>query len=322
MLSTMTFNIHCWVRGDDHLERMAKVLLFKKPDVIGFQELSNSPHSKWIDRLMAFPGISDIYDYIAQSRGDRTGETTAIFYNKQKFTPVEGSVRWLYCEHGIGCTCSECKGMTVAGCFEETNPDFNADGGIEKSGKDANGTDIYYRIVTYARLKRFEDGKEFVFLNTHVDTHVYSPNGHYETYQLQNRQIEIALNFAKGYIDKGYPVVMTGDFNSRVGWGVIDRIMDAGFLRAEEIAERTWGGEVVIKEENGKQIRHPSYDFYYTNHMHNRVRPCVGIDHIFIHTPNGCRVKTYEFCDQPITASNGITEFPSDHIPRIAYIDL
>lgn len=323
MLSTMTFNIHCWVRSDDHLERMAKVLLFKKPDVVGFQEMSNAAHSRWIDRMMAFPGIADLYGYVARSRGDGTGETTAIFYNKNKFTPVEGYVRWLYCDHGINCTCPDCKGMTVAGCFEDVNEGCTADNdGPDKNAKDANGQDIYYRIVTYAKLKRIEDGKEFVFLNTHVDTHIFSPNGKYATYQLQNKQIEYLLNFAKDHIDAGMPVILTGDFNARVGWGVIDRIMNAGFVRAEDIAERTWGGEVVIKEENGKQIQHPSYNFYYTNHMHNRVRPCVGIDHVFIHTPEKCRVRTYEFCDQPIVASNGIAEFPSDHIPRIAYIDL
>lgn len=301
-VTTMTFNIHNHVVTDDHLERIKESIKSTMPDVIGFQEMSDDSKHKWVQKLMADTEIYNTYGYVGESRGDVTGEQTTIFYKKDKFTVVESGVRWLYCEHGIQCKSSDCIGATIAGCFD----------GSEL--KDSANKDIYFRILTYAKLKRISDKKEFVFINTHLDTENFKPSNPqytYQKYERQNKQIEYVLNFAKTMTDAGYPVILTGDFNAKSSYQVVTNIKNAGFIQTQNTAYKTVGAEV----EDG----HKNDSYYYTNHQSIQVTPCVDIDHIFIYAED-CFVRTYTFCDEPIKTVlvNGVYEFPSDHIPRIA----
>lgn len=289
-VTTMTFNIHNWDTDAAHLKRIKQSVKSTYPDVIGFQEMSNQAGYKWVDQLLADTDIAATYAYFGQSCGDSTGEQCAIFYNKNKFELVEdeSGTRWLYCAHGVTCTKSDCMGSTVAGNFESTET-------------------TYYRVMTYVTLRYKSDpAKELVFINTHLDLYTFAASA-YGNSAVQNKQIDYILNFAKTLTDAGTPVILMGDFNARdqafgtlfvtPGSTVFSEIEDAGFVRAEDASAKIEGGEVTGYNGEGKKMS-------------------PGIDHIFIHAQSLYLLK-YTFCDDKIEV-NGVADYPSDHIPRIA----
>ena len=295
-ITTMTFNIRNWEQEtNNHLERL--ILTIKEadyPDVIGFQEMGTSPEQSgwdWCAKIMADAEIAACYNWAGMSRGDTTGESCIIFYKKDKFELLESQTRWLYCEHGVTCTNSNCTGKNVAGCFDGTSTNVG-------------GTTVYFRILTYVKLKRISDNQQFAFINTHLDTAGFNPGGTYPTGQRQNKQIEYVLNFAKTLTDAGCPVILTGDFNARTGSTPLTLIADAGFTRAQTAAYSTVGAEV------------PSNSSY-TYCGNGTTVPHQDIDHIFISAPNDVFIRQYTFCDQPVEYG-GSKSYASDHIPRIA----
>lgn len=293
-VTTMTFNIRNWEQQtNNHLERL--ILTIKAanyPDVIGFQEMGTSPEQKnwdWRAKIMADAEIAACYDYAGVSRGDTTGESCIIFYKKDKFELIETETRWLYCEHGVTCTSTACTGETTAGAL------------VTKSELDADDNDLYYRIVTYAKLKRKSDSQVFCFLNTHLEIDGYA-NNIYGARTIKNKQIQYLLNFAKTLTDAGYPVIVTGDFNASTNSTVLNSITNAGYIRTQTSAYHTVGAEV------------PSNSQY--TYCGNTTVPYKDIDHIFIHAEN-VFVRQFTFCDQPIEYG-GTKAYASDHIPRIA----
>lgn len=296
MITTMTFNIHNWNRSEAKLERLKLAIKQTYPDVIGFQEMSNFKGFAWVDRLLADTELDGTYAYLGVSRDDSTREQAPIFYNKNKFDLVDWGTRWLYCEHGVNCTCADCKGETTPGSFERVGI-FDVDDGV------------YYRVLTYAKLRCKEvPNCVAVFFNTHLEIGSYNPcNKGYTAGQVQNKQIGYILNLAKEFTDAGYPVIMTGDFNAEVGSEALNQIANAGFVRAAAKALKTEGSEGY---EHFKSLGH------YTDERGRQKIPCSGIDHIFIHAPS-CQILKYTYCEQLYTV-NGVTEFASDHVPRIA----
>ena len=279
-MTTMTFNIRNWDKSEGHLYRIKQTIKTYTPDTIGFQEMSNRAGYEWVNKLLADPEISNMYAYIGKDRGDATGEECAIFYRKDTFTEVEHGTRWLYCPHGIHCTSTACKGEVIPGRF----------GGNTFSNSE------HYRIMTYARLKRISDGKELVFINTHLETWGELQDGQ----QIQTKQIDYVLNFAKELIDKGETVVLTGDFNSYIDSPTNVKIPKIGFLCAESESKRLIGEELKGGE------------MYLSEHKEMFGR----LDHIFISSP-GCCLESYTYCNQKIEY-NGVEDYASDHIPRIA----
>lgn len=295
-LNVMTFNIYNWDASSAHLERIKTVVKEKMPDVIGFQEMSNDSSKQWVDKLLADSTISATYTYIGASRGDSTGEQAPIFFNKSKFELVEKQMRWLYCEHGIKCTSADCKGSYTPGSFERTGK-FSVDNGI------------YYRVFTYVKLRRIADGKEMAFINTHLEVQNYllkteaNPNNLYEMYEVQNKQIDYILNFAKDLTDAGCPVIMTGDFNAEAKHTVCKKVNEAGFLECKTQAT----------VQNGKPV--PSGAQYASA---NKNMASSGLDHIFVKGEN-VYFYAYTYCDQQITVG-GKADYPSDHLPHLATI--
>ena len=294
-LTTMTFNIHNWNTSDAHLERIKLAIKASYPDVIGFQEMSNFKGFEWVDRLLADTELDGTYAYLGVSRDDSTREQAPIFYNTKKFELVEWGTRWLYCEHDVDCTSTDCKGETTSGSFERTGI-FDVDDGV------------YYRVMTYAKLKCKDDpNKIVVFLNTHLETASYNPlSKGYASRQVQSKQIDYILNFAKDFTDAGIPVILTGDLNAGVGTDVLNDIDAANFMRAETESLKTEGSEANLS----------SSGYVYTDERNKTKNPYTGIDHIFIHAQN-CYFLKYTFCEQ-VYEVNGVSEYPSDHIPRIA----
>lgn len=281
-LTTMTFNIRNWDTSDAHLQRIKTVIKENTPDVIGFQEISNGTYKGtyygWINKLFADSEINAMYGYIGEDRTDGTKEQCAIFYRKDKFTAIESDVFYLYCEHGIHCTSTECKGVDQAGNFSNA-PDT-----------------AYNRLFTYARLKRLSDNKELIYMNTHLELSGPTIDG----IKLQNKEVDYLINFAKDWIDHGYSVILTGDFNAGLTGTTCKKLTNAGYKSAESESEKFIGQELpegeIYESENRGMSR--------------------GIDHIFVYS-NTCYFDTYKYCDQKITVG-GVADYPSDHIPRIA----
>ena len=294
-LTTMTFNIHNWNKSDAHLQRIKLAIKNSYPDVIGFQEMSNFTGFAWVDRLLADTELDSTYAYLGVSRDDSTREQAPIFYNKNKFDLVEWGTRWLYCEHGVNCDSTDCKGKTTSGSFEREGI-FDVDDGV------------YYRVMTYAKLRCKDDpNKVVVFLNTHLETAGYNPlSTGYVSRQVQSKQIDYILNFAKDFTDAGIPVVLTGDFNAGVGTEVLNDIADADFVRAETESLKNEGSEENLS----------SSGYVYTDERNKAKHPFTGIDHIFIHAQR-CYFLKYTFCEE-VYEVNGVSEYASDHIPRIA----
>lgn len=290
-LTTMTFNIHNWNTSDAHLERIKLAIKDSYPDVIGFQEMSNDSTKLWVDKLMADADIGATYASFGEPCGDFTGEQCAIFYNKSEFDLVEekSGTRWLWCEHGVTCNVDGCTGSETAGNFP--------------SASDTT----YYRIMTYATLRCKGDGsKVFTFINTHLDLSYYADD-EYGYFTVQNKQIDYILSFAQSFINQGIPVILVGDFNPEEGSDVLNDIDDAGFKRAETESVKAEGSE--------------DYDYlkskgHYTDEHGTEKYPISGYDHIFIHAQS-CYFLKYTFCEQ-VYEVNGVSEYPSDHIPRIA----
>ena len=109
------------------------------PDVLGVQEASN----EWMTILKLELGKNG-YDCVGLGRdtvnnnagSKSTGEHSAIFYNKEKYTLVETNTYWL----------------TDTPNVKSRHPDSD-----------------YIRIMTYAIFERKSDGYRFMHVNTHLD---------------------------------------------------------------------------------------------------------------------------------------------------------
>ena len=211
VLNTMTFNIYHWDKADLHVQRVQTVLKENKPDVIGFQEITQ----QWIGWLMEDSEISSLYGYVGKARGDYTEEWAAIFYRKDMFNLIESKTRWLYGEDGSF-------GSNTVGGLINSMDEYTGDRGK-----------IYYRIYTYAILERKVDSKQIVFINTHLDVGGQTSAQYPGERDVPNKQIEYIINFAKAMQAQGYPVVLTGDFNGNRSSVICKKIFDAGFISTE-----------------------------------------------------------------------------------------
>ncbi len=266
----MTFNIYNWNKSEEHLRRICDVLKRNSPDTVGFQEIT----PEWIDRILADGELGKRYGYVGEPRGDFTKEMTAIFYRRDRFRVLESATKW----------------------YSDT-PDVASNYGV--SGQQ------YNRILTYAVTERLSDGKRFAHVNTHLDLWVYFGE-HKEEIPLllddgelvQNRQVRMLAEVCLALRETGYPVVLTGDFNSKVGSYVYRHLAEKGFVRSEDIAEETEGSC------KGLPV-------------------CQVLDHVYLgaETPH-CekyRIDDTRY-DEELKAPVG--HYPSDHLPRMATIKI
>ncbi len=140
-----------------------------QPDSVGMQEVTNTWRT-WFSSGVFNEGYAGV-------GLDRTtgGEANMIFYRKDKFQLIKSGTFWL-----------------------SDTPTV--------SGSSFSGSD-YVRICTWARLKDKTTGREYVHINTHLDTASAS---------IRNKQVQVILKYA---IDNfsGLPIVFTGDFNQKSG---------------------------------------------------------------------------------------------------------
>ena len=139
------------------------------------------------------------------------------------------------------------------------------------------------RVYTYALLKRLTDGLEIMVVNTHFD---------HTSDTARERQAEFLRDFLLEYTD-GYPVILSGDFNTTYSTKAFDIVLGGGVTDSMSISEETSPGATFTSFGSANSI----------------------IDFIFV-TDDRITVRDYRVCNEKIDG-----EFPSDHHPvLIEYI--
>jgi endonuclease/exonuclease/phosphatase family metal-dependent hydrolase len=175
-MKIMTLNLWCHLKEND--PRPARTVAFlqkEDADIIGTQET----HERW--RALLAP-LMDVYEIVGHGRNEnKGGEGAPILYKKDKFELLDQDTKWLSPTPDVFSRYSEMQ---------------------------------YYRVYTWALLKRKSDGKIFRFFNTHIDG------------RNQVEQIAQILEFFATH--KDYPIIFTGDFNMLPGSVPQQMIVDAG----------------------------------------------------------------------------------------------
>lgn len=145
----------------------ANLIKFYDADIFGAQEVLHDQLTDLADRLPSYAYIG-----VGREDGKTKGEYAPIFYKKDRFSVVKSGNFWLA-------------------------EDINA---VGKKGWDA----ACERVATWGIFKDKETGKEFFFLNTHLD-HMGKIARH-EGASLVLKQVQ--------QLAGGLPVFVTGDFNA------------------------------------------------------------------------------------------------------------
>lgn len=172
-MNVMSYNIRYDNPGDGdnqwkyRKDLAADLVKFHEADIFGAQEVL---HNQLVDLCDRLPG----YAYIGVGRedGKTKGEYAPIFYKKDRFTVVKSGNFWLA-------------------------EDMNA---VGKKGWDA----ACERVATWGIFKDKVTGKEFFFLNTHLD-HIGKVARHEGASLVLEQAKQLAGNL---------PVFVTGDFNA------------------------------------------------------------------------------------------------------------
>lgn len=246
-LKLMSFNVR-YANGDkgtanaweNRRDDLYKMINTEKPLVIGTQECQINQKSDIAANCKEYGAIG-----VGRNDGANSGETCSIFYHKASCSIEEWGSFWL----------------------SET-PDAPG-----SKGWDANNI----RIATWARIKVTATGKEFFFINTHLDHK--GPTARAEGMKL------IMKKFAE-LNKKKLPQLLTADFNTSQDDAIFNeclKTMKNARLEAKDSDNRaTYNGYV-----GGKTTM---------------------IDHIFL---SGFDVVKFKTIDQKW----GNTQFISDHFP-------
>jgi len=218
--------------------------------VFGTQELLANQLGD-LKRLL--PGYAAVG--VGREDGAEAGEFSAVFYRRDRFTPLESGTFWL----------------------SET-PDVAGSKGWDGACE---------RVATWVVLHDREGGREFLFVNTHLD-HV-GQVARDEGVNLLRERIE-ALRGDR-------PVILTGDFNSEPGSSVVAHVQKDGVLHdVKQVAARKSGTE---------------WSFSDFGQILEAERPLL--DYIFV--SDGIAADLYEVL--PDTLGGG---YVSDHAPVMAIV--
>jgi endonuclease/exonuclease/phosphatase family metal-dependent hydrolase len=142
------------------------------------------------------------------------------------------------------------------------------------------------RVVTRGRFRDKQTGREFLYFNTHFD-HIGK-----EARQKSSSIILDLINAERGTTTT--PVIVTGDFNSEPVEGAYKTMAESGVVRDARPANSVEGTFCTF-EVNGP--------------------PCRLIDYIF-YSPE------WAATDYKVIKDNDGKNYPSDHLPVIATLDL
>ena len=172
---------------------VAKMILEEQPAAIGLQEAL-------IDQLQYLDSALTHYRRIGVGRDDgkEAGEFMAIYYDTTRLELLSYRTRWL----------------------SET-PD------VPTKGWDA----ACYRTVTIARFRDRQSGKEFQYLNTHLD-HVGKT--------ARAEGVKLIVNSLKeSLIADNVPVIVGGDMNSTIEDKIFQSFYDVNLKPARELTKKT-----------------------------------------------------------------------------------
>ena len=234
---------------DDRKEAVSNLILFHEFDIFGIQE-------GFIEQVRDLQTLLPDFDYVGIGRDDgaEKGEHSAIFYNSERFEVSKSGTFWL----------------------------SDTDTESPNKGWDA----ALPRICTWGVFKDKENGKEFIFMNTHFD-HVGVVARSESAKQILAKAKEFAADL---------PLILTGDFN-------VDENNDAYKLLANS--------EVVADTFEKAPIKYlPNSTF---NGWGKSLRPTGRIDHIFV-TPDFQVLKYGTLTD------TYMGKFPSDHFPVLSVL--
>ena len=256
-LSVMTFNMRYDNPEDGQnnwrfrRERIAGVIKAQEVDVLGTQELLSNQFDDLSGLLTGYQGVG-----VGRLDGAESGEYCAVFFRKDRFTLLDSGTFWL----------SE---------TPEVVGSLGWDGACE-------------RLATWVVLRRGSDGREFLFINTHLDHE--GETARREGVALLRQRIDSLRG------DR--PVILTGDFNAEPDSPVIAHVGEDGFLR---------DARLTAAERSG-----PAWSFSDFGRIPEAERPLL--DYIFI--GGGIRAVRCEVL--PDTLGGG---YLSDHAPVAATLE-
>ena len=172
---------------------VARMILEERPVAIGLQEAL-------IDQLQyldsALPGYHRVG--VGRDDGKEAGEFMAIYYDTTRLEQLSHRTRWL----------------------SET-PD------VPSKGWDA----ACYRTVTIAHFRDRRSGKEFQYLNTHLD-HVGKT--------ARAEGVKLIVNSLKeSFMSDNVPVIVGGDMNSTIEDKIFQSFYDANLKPARELTKNS-----------------------------------------------------------------------------------
>ena len=214
-----------------------------QPDIIGFQE-ATPIHYEYLKKiLVGYDNEMAYRDNFILSEG------CPIFYRTDKFEKVDSGSFWL----------------------------------SETPEKPSMGWDAACkRTATWALMKDKKTGKQFYFVNTHLD---------HRGSEAQRKGLELIVSRISHINPKGYPMVLTGDFNVKPNNDAL-KDLDTKMMSARKIAPRT--------------DNHPTFNNW------GKIKPDMVIDYIY--------VSGFAACPEyhTVTEKYGSWKYVSDHYPIAA----
>lgn len=249
-LKVMSYNIRMGAAKDGtnsweyRYPATALMLEDQKPDVFGVQEAFNY-QIRFIEDNFAD------YDCVGVGRDDgkQKGEFMSIFWNKKTVKMIKWGTFWL----------------------------------SETPEKPSMGWDAACkRTATWALMKDKETGKQFYFVNTHLD---------HRGAEAQRKGLELIVSRIAEINPKGYPMVLTGDFNVKPDNAAL-KDLDTKMQSARKIAPRT--------------DNNPTFNNW------GKIKPDMVIDYIYVSGFSAC--PEYH----TVTEKYGTWKYVSDHYPIYA----
>ena len=249
-LKVMSYNIRMGAAKDGtnsweyRYPATALMLEDQKPDVFGVQEAFNYQIRFIEDNFMDYDCVG-----VGRDDGKQKGEFMSIFWNKKTVKMIKWGTFWL----------------------------------SETPDKPSMGWDAACkRTATWALMKDKKTGKQFYFVNTHLD---------HRGAEAQRKGLELIVERIAQINPKGYPMVLTGDFNVKPDNAAL-KDLDTKMQSARKIAPRT--------------DNHPTFNNW------GKIKPDMVIDYIYVSGFSAC--PEYH----TVTEKYGTWKYVSDHYPIYA----
>lgn len=195
LMTAMSFNIRNSSASDGsnawpfRRDAVIKMILWENPDIIGLQEMLPD-QVEYLDTLLQ--GYKRIG--VGRDDGENQGEMMAIYYRASRYEVVKAETRWLSLTPHV--------------------PSFGWDAACR-------------RTVTIAHLRDRKDGKEFVYLNTHLD---------HRGKEARQESIKLLCEMAYYYAGNNIPVILGGDMNDEPSSDIFQPLAEAHLLSARDNA--------------------------------------------------------------------------------------